>query len=368
MRSRRGYHSLVRLDDTHILAVGGYYDNVMLGATTSTEIYDEAANTWTPAAPTAVGHANAFAARLQDGRVIVAGGNTDRWEAPLTSVEIYDPATNTWTAAPPLGTPRNRVTGGVMFDGRVIVVSGDAVSGGMSAEEWMPGANAWTPIAAPASRASSASAVVFSGGQYILLAGGDSPAGFVTTGEIYKLNHHPVAVATVVTPAAQVLPGNRAAIDVSAAGSSDADGDRLTYTWTEGSTVLAQTNDPMARATLGLGIGAHTITLTASDHFNESSSATVTATVEDGTSGTADVVRALQEELQQARQRATVCEVAIGTANTAAEIALKIQSGDASFRLPGPTPTVKLGAFVVAALTTPSSCQKSMYRTLGGRK
>ena len=265
--------------------------------------------------------------------------------------------------------PRARPMGGVMFDERVIMVSNDAASGGISGEEYVPGTGTWTPIAAPSISAPDSAALIFNGGQNMLVAGGfRRPDVYFASAEAYKLNHRPLAVATIANPTTQAVPGSLAGVNVSAAGSTDADADHLTYTWTAGNTVLARTTDPTLSATLGLAIGSHTITLTVSDIFGETSTATVTASVTDGTGGTADLIRALQEELRQARSRATACELAIGTADTAAEIALRLQSGDASFRLPGPTPALKLGAFVVAALTTPSSCQKSMYRTLGGRK
>jgi hypothetical protein len=370
MRAPRALHSLVSLADGRVLAVGGYSgytiigDSTALVAQTSAEIYDPATNAWTPAAPTSVGHAGALATRLQDGRVLIAGGYANGAAPAITTVEIYDPATNVWTPAPPLTAPRPRPMGGLMFDGRVIVLSADAHSGEVSGEEYIPGAAAWTPIAPASITTPNPSAIVFDGGQYILVAGGNS----VDAAEMYKLNHRPLAVATIANPAVQTVPGNLAAINVSAAGSGDLDGDPLTYTWSAGSAILARTNDPTLSATLGLGIGTHTITLTASDVFGETSTATATATVVDGTAGLGALVASLTEQLERSQLRSRVCEATIAAADTAVELAWRLQFRDAAFKLPGASPALKLGGFVAATLTAPTTCQQAEYRTLGGKK
>ena len=59
--------------------------------------------------------------------------------------------------------------------------------------------------------------------------------------------------------------------------SSDPDGDSLTYKWTEGATVLAT----VAKPTVALTVGVHTITLKVTDPFGASDSKTVTITIVD---------------------------------------------------------------------------------------
>ena len=66
--------------------------------------------------------------------------------------------------------------------------------------------------------------------------------------------------------------------------SSDLDGDTLTYTWKEGATTLATTTDPVKTATVTLGLGMHTITLTVDDGNGGMDSDTVDLTVQDTTS------------------------------------------------------------------------------------
>jgi hypothetical protein len=383
----RAQHNLVRLSDGRAMAIGGYRrdsEYVAPTALTSAEIYDPATNTWSAAAPSAVPHVGSLATLLPDGRVLVAGGSgTPDRPTDFTTVEIYDPATNTWAFGPPLTITRYLPLGGTMFDGRVIVASADRFTGVRTAEELLPGASAWTPIASPQSSGAYLGGLVFGGRQRLLLAGGYKYDGtWYASAEIYKLNHRPVAVATLANPIAQAVPGNLAAISASGAGSSDADGDRLTYTWRSGAAVLAVTNDPTVTATLGLGIGTHPITLTVSDAFGETATADVTATVQAGSCGTEALVGQLTLQLQQtqlqlqqtqtqlrlSQQQTQVHQATITGAETAVELAWRLLLRDPNFELPGATPALKLGSLVAATLTAPTSCQREMYRTLGGRK
>ena len=64
------------------------------GALASAELYDPASNTWSAAAPLAVGRFAHTAALLVSGKVLVAGGS-DLGGNAMAGAEIYDPAANT---------------------------------------------------------------------------------------------------------------------------------------------------------------------------------------------------------------------------------------------------------------------------------
>ncbi|WP_340104315.1 immunoglobulin-like domain-containing protein [Rhodohalobacter sp. 8-1] len=70
-----------------------------------------------------------------------------------------------------------------------------------------------------------------------------------------------------------------ALITLDGSGSSDPDGDVLTYLWSEGGAEIATGSTP----TVTLGLGTHTIMLTVTDPFGETSSDDVIVTVEDTT-------------------------------------------------------------------------------------
>ena len=62
------------------------------------EIYDPASNTWAQAANLTQARASHAAVALQDGMVLVVGGEAASGAA-LSTAELYDPATGTWASA-----------------------------------------------------------------------------------------------------------------------------------------------------------------------------------------------------------------------------------------------------------------------------
>jgi len=70
----------------------------------------ESGGAWSPAGQLTVARSRHTATRLMDGRVLVAGGQTNSPAGivPTASAEIYDPATGLWTPTGSLLTPRSR--------------------------------------------------------------------------------------------------------------------------------------------------------------------------------------------------------------------------------------------------------------------
>ena len=130
-KDRSGLIAVV-LQDGRVLIMGGdtAQDTPTSGhATYSTaEIYDPAAGTFT-AAGWMVGKGWApSAVRLKDGRVLVLDGfsveNPDAPDPHLATAEIYDPTTDTFTATGPMSIGRGPARLAVLDDGRVLVVGG----------------------------------------------------------------------------------------------------------------------------------------------------------------------------------------------------------------------------------------------------
>ena len=69
------------------------------------------------------------AARLPDGRVLVAGGEDYQGSGTLASTEIFDPATSAWTTTADLVTGREQHATATLLDGTVMVAGGYAPSG-----------------------------------------------------------------------------------------------------------------------------------------------------------------------------------------------------------------------------------------------
>jgi Kelch motif len=69
----------------------------------------------------AIGRLHAMAARLPDGRVLVAGGDG---EEITSTAELYDPATNAWSALPAMPGPRAAGAIVTLRDGSLLIVGG----------------------------------------------------------------------------------------------------------------------------------------------------------------------------------------------------------------------------------------------------
>lgn len=93
-RARNG-HTLTRLPDGRVLAVGGR-DSTFAFA--SAELYDSVSGTWSPAASMKTARLGHTATLLPNGKVLVVGGfNSGFTLAGLASAELYDPATDAWS-------------------------------------------------------------------------------------------------------------------------------------------------------------------------------------------------------------------------------------------------------------------------------
>jgi hypothetical protein len=88
------------------------------------EIYDPATDTFTAAESMSTARGSHAAALLQDGRVLVTGGNGNG-PAPLRA-EIFDPATGQFSATAELQAPRDSHSAVTLTDGRVLVIGGEA--------------------------------------------------------------------------------------------------------------------------------------------------------------------------------------------------------------------------------------------------
>jgi YVTN family beta-propeller protein len=85
---------------------------------------------------TSVARAYATATRLNDGKVLLAGGTNG-----LQTAEIYDPATGAWSATGGMSAPHQRHTATLLLDGRVLVVAGDGTA---TAEVYDPATGTWS--------------------------------------------------------------------------------------------------------------------------------------------------------------------------------------------------------------------------------
>jgi hypothetical protein len=166
MASPRMRHTATRLDDGRVLVAGGRGAGADLA---SAERYDPVTETWASAGSLAAARSWHAAARLADGRVLVAGGLSGA--TPLASAELYDPATNTWSPAAPMASARYRASATVLPSGKVLVAGGFQAGATLaSAELYDPATSTWSPAASLTARGAHAAARLPSG--EVLVAGG----------------------------------------------------------------------------------------------------------------------------------------------------------------------------------------------------
>ena len=94
-------HSATTLQDGRVLIAGG---QGATGALASASVYDPSTGNWTDVANMNQARARHTATLLGSGKVLVAGGGAG--DATLSSAEIFDPSTDSWlniTAVPQTG-------------------------------------------------------------------------------------------------------------------------------------------------------------------------------------------------------------------------------------------------------------------------
>jgi hypothetical protein len=120
----RASHTAVLLNDGRVLVAGGAGPN---GIPTDGDalLYDPLADTWTATRPMIWKCQQSQALKLLDGRVLVTGGlSISDHPIASTNTEIYDPASNTWTSAGSLAQPRFAHLLALLPDGQVMTVGG----------------------------------------------------------------------------------------------------------------------------------------------------------------------------------------------------------------------------------------------------
>ena len=171
----------VRLDDGRVLVAGGVllpggHENLR-----AAELYNPTAQSWTAAAPMAVARYHASLTLLPDGRALVAGGQ-DTDQTATATAEVYDPAANRWTPAPPMATPRMEASAILLRTGDVLVAGGQATPTAAaslsSAELYDYRKNAWAPAGDMTSVHAVAVSALLPDGTALVAGGFDYAGGF----------------------------------------------------------------------------------------------------------------------------------------------------------------------------------------------
>lgn len=178
MDDARFEHTATLLADGRVLVAGGLgLDGDQLVPLQTAELYDPAAGAFLGASKLAEARSNHAAARLPDGSVLVVGGAGGRTgDSVLPSAEIFEPRQGRWVSVDPMAEPRRGATASPLEDGRVLVFGGEAASGGarrslVTAEIFDRATGRWSPAARAICPRSEQAAVSLGDGSVLVVAG-----------------------------------------------------------------------------------------------------------------------------------------------------------------------------------------------------
>ncbi len=168
-------HTATRLQDGRVLVAGGY--------TQRAELFNPATGTWAPTGNAPASYRGATATLLPSGKVLVTGANSNG-----ISASLYDPASGTWTATGSLAAPRYHHTALLLANGQVLVTGGTASESGTtplgSAELYDPATGTWTATGSLVGARHHHTATLLPNGQ-VLVAGGGNASGRLSSAELF---------------------------------------------------------------------------------------------------------------------------------------------------------------------------------------
>jgi hypothetical protein len=116
-------HTAARLDDGRVLIAGGF--DPRGNRLKTAELYDPLTGRFASTGPMSGPRADHTATLLNDGRVLIAGG-TGTGYTFLATAELYDPTTGRFTRTGSMSVPRESTTATLLRDGRVLITGGHA--------------------------------------------------------------------------------------------------------------------------------------------------------------------------------------------------------------------------------------------------
>jgi hypothetical protein len=155
LNASRFSHTATLLPDGKVLAAGGFTIGSPVRpaiSLNSAELYDPANGTWSINASLNMARDSHTATLLPNGKVLVAAGGY--WSGdccsynPLSNAELYDPAGGTWSSTAGLNTARAGATATRLQNGQVLVAGGDSLG---SAELYESPVTLWAAVL-PSSR------------------------------------------------------------------------------------------------------------------------------------------------------------------------------------------------------------------------
>ena len=160
MHANRYDHTATRLEDGKVLVAGGggfpcFEGYCYATVNSSSELYDPIKGIWSVTGELRQRRSGHTATLLKDGRVLIAGGADFGFDigkfSNLNSAELYDPATGKWRPTAGFNRIEGYNSATLLASGKVLAV-GRSYPQGYSAEMYDPVTETWSITAAPSVR------------------------------------------------------------------------------------------------------------------------------------------------------------------------------------------------------------------------
>jgi hypothetical protein len=181
-----------------VLIVGGWSEDPNAPVLASAELYNPTSGTFAATGSMATPRADQSATLLPNGRVLIAGGQTDNNNvfSALATAELYDPTTGTFRPTASMGVARFNHTATLLTNGAVLIAGGGGPTGVgsgssvgrapslASAELYDPAAGTFTATGSMTVARYWHSATLLPNGS-VLIAGGGNGAAPLASAELY---------------------------------------------------------------------------------------------------------------------------------------------------------------------------------------
>lgn len=202
MPTARAFAAAAALQDGSVVVAGGQGPD---GIVAATEVFDPASAAWRSVAPMPEPGMMDAVVRLDDGRVLVAGHGPNAL--------VYDPQTDTWAWTGALTTVRSQAVAARLPDGKVLLAGGSAADQvNATAEVYDPATNSWQATPDLPAATSAASVTVLANGAVLVDGGADGPDALAAS-MVYAAPGVQDIVPAALTPAAPVPTDTDAAMN-----------------------------------------------------------------------------------------------------------------------------------------------------------